>query len=338
MSTKKSKVCINCQKTKYVNYAGPKCVNCYRKDNPEIVKRISEQNKARPFTSSYRFSAAKRQAKERGLPWNISKEAYLKLNTLSCFYCGGPLPEKGTGLDRINNDKNIGYTEDNVVPCCTTCNSIRGNKLSLTETLAAVSAVKERKIEAIREYHENGVHLDLRKIMISGPITNNLAENVIKGIEELENINSHAPIVITIMSDGGDWSSGLAVYEKIKDSSCPIITVGTGRVCSIATIIMQAGTIRLITPLCTLMIHDGSDGYEGDPRSFEAWAVASKKSRKLMYEIYAKRSKQPIIHWETACGHDTVYFGSDVIDIGLADKILEYGESPTELLETFSEQ
>ena len=68
---------------------------------------------------------------KRNFEWSISKEQFRHLTKQNCQYCGcEPSREQtaqycnGTyiynGLDRVDNSK--GYTIDNVVPCCTTCN------------------------------------------------------------------------------------------------------------------------------------------------------------------------------------------------------------------------
>ena len=75
----------------------------------------------------------KHDAKRRGILFDISKEDFTHLTSLSCYYCGDSPSQiiKGrqiknktdyvyNGLDRIRNDK--GYCLENVVPCCMTCN------------------------------------------------------------------------------------------------------------------------------------------------------------------------------------------------------------------------
>jgi hypothetical protein len=70
------------------------------------------------------------------LPWEISLEAYQRLVTAPCFYCG-TLPNqtphgmvlqrqgiKRNGIDRVDNSK--GYSESNCVPCCRICNWEKG--------------------------------------------------------------------------------------------------------------------------------------------------------------------------------------------------------------------
>jgi len=81
----------------------------------------------------------KANAKRKHLDWAISDEDVLELIKKNCYYCGAaPAPSKkklyrngrlngdfpSNGLDRVDNDK--GYTLDNVVPCCSNCNSLKG--------------------------------------------------------------------------------------------------------------------------------------------------------------------------------------------------------------------
>jgi 5-methylcytosine-specific restriction endonuclease McrA len=89
---------------------------------------------------SGRHAAAKAVAKHRGKEWTLSKQLHEYLLRQPCYYCGGKLNPTGSGLDRIDNTR--GYHPDNVVPCCYDCNSIKGDRLTQEETLAAVAAIK----------------------------------------------------------------------------------------------------------------------------------------------------------------------------------------------------
>ena len=77
------------------------------------------------------FSRMQRNAKERGLKWQLTKAQVRYLTKQPCYYCG-VVPEKSTdrprlngdyiynGLDRTDNDE--GYAIGNVVSCCEECN------------------------------------------------------------------------------------------------------------------------------------------------------------------------------------------------------------------------
>lgn len=76
----------------------------------------------------------KRNAKTRGLKWNLTEEQVKELTKCLCHYCGAEPAQickraraNGdyvyNGLDRI--DSGGDYTIDNVVPCCGLCNRMK---------------------------------------------------------------------------------------------------------------------------------------------------------------------------------------------------------------------
>ena len=105
------------------------------KEHQKIYRQthlVEERNrdKVRNRTVEGRYRLLKGHAKERGIGLTLSLEAYRTLiETSVCLYCFGQLPEAGSGLDRVNRTQ--GYTEENVVPCCTVCNKRKGRLESL---------------------------------------------------------------------------------------------------------------------------------------------------------------------------------------------------------------
>ena len=99
-----------------------------RKTNPETNLR-------------YRFNSNIASAKERHLNWNLTFEQWTSLIVGKiCHYCDGELPKSGSGLDRKNNNR--GYVLKNVVPCCQTCNWIKGPNLTYLEMVAISNLLK----------------------------------------------------------------------------------------------------------------------------------------------------------------------------------------------------
>ncbi len=78
---------------------------------------------------SERFKYARKAAYARGFTFSISIVEYCAIIAQPCTYCGGPLPEVGSGLDRI--DPLEGYITGNVLPCCEDCNRIKGPYLTV---------------------------------------------------------------------------------------------------------------------------------------------------------------------------------------------------------------
>lgn len=77
---------------------------------------------------SVRFKNYKRNAKNRNLNFELSKEDFINITSQKCYYCGSfssvsPTGEQYNGIDRINSSK--GYYKDNIVPCCSICNKMK---------------------------------------------------------------------------------------------------------------------------------------------------------------------------------------------------------------------
>lgn len=94
----------------------------------EASKRYFQSEKGRNNINFYnketlpgKYNAYKRSAKQRNIQFSLTKEDFQKYWQLPCTYCGDTI--NTLGLDRVENSR--GYTVDNVVPCCTTCNRMK---------------------------------------------------------------------------------------------------------------------------------------------------------------------------------------------------------------------
>ena len=77
---------------------------------------------------SVRLKNYKRNAKNRTLQFNLTKDDFIQITSKQCSYCGGfgsvsPTGERYNGIDRIDSSKN--YELDNVIPCCSICNKMK---------------------------------------------------------------------------------------------------------------------------------------------------------------------------------------------------------------------
>ena len=103
-------------------------------------KGLCTTHLAAEYSRKNPYSMFKRAAKQRGQAISITEEDYLNLRSRPCFYCDGPLPELGVGLDRL--DRHQGYQLDNVVPCCGSCNWLREDRYTSEEVRFMVQQVK----------------------------------------------------------------------------------------------------------------------------------------------------------------------------------------------------
>lgn len=105
----------------------------YRLNN---LEKQRERDRLRDPLPERRFAKGKYAAAQRNLDWTLSLEEFTVLCKLPCYYCNNKIGDRSTStyaaLDRIDNK--IGYTKENVLPCCSSCNYIRGDLLSVFET------------------------------------------------------------------------------------------------------------------------------------------------------------------------------------------------------------
>jgi hypothetical protein len=120
----------------------------YQKNKVAISKRNAENYAANPdkylsrpnlaaYCAKYQrtlkgqFRSSKGKAKQRNVPWLLTFEEFAALRSLPCDYCGGILPDTSCGLDQ--KTAGAGYSADNVVPCCTSCNTCKMDMFSYDE-------------------------------------------------------------------------------------------------------------------------------------------------------------------------------------------------------------
>ncbi len=134
-----------------------KAKDAYRKDKEDRKlkartnyyhnqEELSSKNSARARTPRQRFFSACITARRRKIVFSLTLSEYEDIiRDNKCFYCEEALPPVGSGLDRINNDRSIGYTKGNVVACCTACNQIRGKHISQAEMIEVAKLLKRMR-------------------------------------------------------------------------------------------------------------------------------------------------------------------------------------------------
>ena len=99
----------------------------------------------------------KSNSKVKGINFELTIEEMVLMFESDCYYCGRE-PHIATqkrgcngayiynGIDRLDNDPKIGYTNKNTVPCCTKCNYMK-NKLNHNEFIEWIDEVYHNLIK-----------------------------------------------------------------------------------------------------------------------------------------------------------------------------------------------
>jgi hypothetical protein len=118
--------------------------NKYRNRHKEQYLEYSRKSH---LTIGARYSVLKYHSKKRRFELLVTREQFEEILKSPCHYCGEFLfRESGYGLDRIDNSK--GYSLDNILPCCGSCNRTRGDRLTVEEmefVMTQLLAFRKRK-------------------------------------------------------------------------------------------------------------------------------------------------------------------------------------------------
>lgn len=128
-----------------------------------------------------------------------------------------------------------------------------------------VPYVVEQSGAGERQYDIFSRLLKDRIIFLDGEINDANADLVVAQLLFLEGENPEKEISMYINSPGGSVTAGLAIYDTMQYVSCPVRTLCMGQACSMASIILAAGSKgkRSILPNARVMIHQPYGGAEG---------------------------------------------------------------------------
>ena len=89
----------------------------------KVCKSLYMIEHYRVYRSQEQFKNYKLNALKRGLVFELTPTDFEQLKSRACTYCGRN--DSHLGYDRIDN--NVGYSLDNVTPCCSLCNYMKCN-------------------------------------------------------------------------------------------------------------------------------------------------------------------------------------------------------------------
>jgi len=164
-----------------------------------------------------------------------------------------------------------------------------------------------QRSEMLYDVHTFGILMDTRELFISpgsslehgeddAMISWQTAHQFMRNLQVL-NSQGTDPILVHIMSCGGDWNYGMAIYDAIKNSCedenlSNIVTLSYAHARSMSSIIPQAASWRVIMPSADFLIHFGSWSFAGNQTSAMAEAQWSARMDDIMVDIYAERCKE----------------------------------------------
>jgi len=159
-----------------------------------------------------------------------------------------------------------------------------------------------QKSEMVYDAHHFGVILDTREIFISPNFERDVEEAMIDHVTAnlfLRNLSilnhlGHDPILVHLITCGGDWNYSMAIYDAIKNNCedenlANINILAHAHARSMSSIIPQAAKYRVIMPNADFLIHDGTLQFSGNAQSVISDVDWAKKTKEIMLDLYIER-------------------------------------------------
>ncbi|KJY48744.1 ATP-dependent Clp protease proteolytic subunit [Bombilactobacillus mellis] len=187
-----------------------------------------------------------------------------------------------------------------------------------------VPTVIEQSPRGERAYDIYSRLLKDRIIMLSGEVTDQMANTVIAQLLFLDAQDSKKDIYMYINSPGGSVTAGLAIMDTMNFVKADVQTIAMGMAASMASVLLSSGTKgkRFALPNSTVLIHQPSGGAQGQQTEIEIVAEEILKTRDRLNKILADNSGQDIETIKKDTERDNYMTAQEAKDYGLIDDIM----------------
>ena len=156
--------------------------------------------------------------------------------------------------------------------------------------MSLIPVVVEQSSRGERSFDIFSRMLRERIIFVNGPIDDNVSAVVCAQLLFLESEQPSKQIDMYINSPGGVVTSGFASYDTMQYIKSPVSTICMGFAASMGSFLLMAGApgLRIALPNSRIMLHQPSGGFQGMASDIERHAEDILKTRRQIYEVYAK--------------------------------------------------
>ncbi|MFZ1780128.1 MAG: ATP-dependent Clp endopeptidase proteolytic subunit ClpP [Enterococcus aquimarinus] len=187
-----------------------------------------------------------------------------------------------------------------------------------------IPTVIEQSSRGERAYDIYSRLLKDRIIMLSGQVTDDLANTIIAQLLFLDAQDSEKDIYLYINSPGGSVTAGLAIFDTMNFVKADVQTIVMGMAASMGSFLLAAGAKgkRFALPNAEVMIQQPLGGAQGQATEIEIAARHILKTRDRLNKILAERTGQPIEVIEKDTDRDNFMSAEEAKAYGLVDEVM----------------
>lgn len=190
--------------------------------------------------------------------------------------------------------------------------------------MTLIPTVIEQSSKGERAYDIYSRLLKDRIIMLTGQVTDDMANAIVAQLLFLDSQDSEKDIYLYINSPGGSVTAGMAIYDTMQFIKADVQTIVLGMAASMGSFLLTAGTKgkRFALPNAEVMIHQPLGGAQGQATEIEIAARHILKTREKLNQILADQTGQPIEVIEKDTDRDNYMTAQEAKDYGLIDDVL----------------
>ena len=172
-----------------------------------------------------------------------------------------------------------------------------------------------------------------RIVFLGTPIDDAVSNLIMAQLLHLESEDPDKDINLYINSPGGDINSLFAIYDTMQFIRCNVSTVVMGQAASAAAVLLAAGTPgkRFALPHSRVLIHQPHGGAQGQAVDIEIQAKEILRYRKLLDEVLAQHTGQPIEKISKDTDRDFIMTAEQAKEYGIVDDVFSSRKAQAKL-------
>jgi ATP-dependent Clp protease, protease subunit len=191
--------------------------------------------------------------------------------------------------------------------------------------MSFIPMVVEQSSRGERSYDIYSRLLKDRIVFVGTEINDHIANAVIAQLLFLSAEDPEKDISLYVNSPGGSTTAGLAIFDTMRFIKPDVSTICVGMAASMGAILLTAGAPgkRFALPNAEVMIHQPWGGAQGQASDISIRANHILKTRRVLNQIIADTTKQPLEKVERDTDRDYFLSAGDAQSYGLIDKVIE---------------
>jgi len=166
--------------------------------------------------------------------------------------------------------------------------------------------------------------LETRTVLVCGPVSDDMARDVMAQLLVLDAQNAVKPIRVVINSPGGSVDAGYAIYDVMRFVKAPVHSICAGLAASAATVILLGApkAHRYSLPNTRFLIHQPSTGIQGQASDVVIGAQEILKLRQKVNELLARETGKPVEKIAEDTRRDYWLSADEALEYGLISKVV----------------